>query len=158
MLLLLSLFTLLGVSTALAKAAAVGQATEFPVPQGGLGTPLVRGSDGNLYFTTAFPGTIGHITPAGQIAEFSIPAFNSLAVGGVNITTGSDGNLWFTANARQTRTILFGLVVRVSTAGAITEFATPTAQSHPAVITSGSDGNLWFLESNVPAIGRINTH
>ena len=41
------------------------------------------------------------------------------------------------------------------TAGAITEFPTPTEGSGPFDITWGPDGNLWFTESDANNIGRI---
>ena len=37
------------------------------------------------------------------------------------------------------------------TTHAITEFAIPTANSHPEEITAGPDGNLWFTEEKVGA-------
>jgi streptogramin lyase len=116
--LLLSLFTLVGVAPALALAAAAGQVSEFPVPQGFPGTPpgfpgnaMVRGSDGNVWFLDVVgfnPGqeSIGRITPAGQISEFG----------------------------------------------------TPTAVSDPQDIALGSDGNIWFNEDSAHAVGRILTH
>src|SRR5439155_11966802 len=46
---------------------------------------------------------------------------------------------------------------RITTAGAVTEFPTPTAGSDPINIAAGPDGNLWFTETNVNKIGRITT-
>jgi uncharacterized protein (TIGR03437 family) len=44
---------------------------------------------------------------------------------------------------------------RMTTAGELTEYAIPTANSEPAGITAGPDGALWFTESNVGSkIGR----
>ena len=40
-------------------------------------------------------------------------------------------------------------------AQSITEFATPTNDSGPALIITGPDGNLWFTETNVDNIGKI---
>ena len=42
-----------------------------------------------------------------------------------------------------------------ASAGAITEFPLPTANSSPHNITSGPDGNLWFTESGASKIGWI---
>jgi streptogramin lyase len=44
-----------------------------------------------------------------------------------------------------------------ATAGTITEFPIPTANSQPRGITAGPDGNLWFTESSGDKIGRIST-
>jgi virginiamycin B lyase len=41
--------------------------------------------------------------------------------------------------------------------GKFTEFAIPTAASHPYGITTGPDGNLWFTESTGNNVGRITT-
>jgi streptogramin lyase len=41
------------------------------------------------------------------------------------------------------------------TAGRVTEFVLPTADSRPYQITAGPDGNLWFTESNKGTVGKI---
>jgi hypothetical protein len=46
---------------------------------------------------------------------------------------------------------------RITTAGAITEFPIPTADSQPSGITAGPDGALWFTEAVGNKIGRITT-
>jgi virginiamycin B lyase len=46
---------------------------------------------------------------------------------------------------------------RITTAGAITEYAVPTANSVPSSIAAGSDGALWFTENGGQKIGRITT-
>jgi virginiamycin B lyase len=46
---------------------------------------------------------------------------------------------------------------RITTTGAITEFAIPTASSVPVGIVAGPDGNLWFTEHFGNKIGRITT-
>ena len=207
--LLLSLFTLVGVTPALAL---VGQVTEFPVAQGFPGTPgfpgnaMARGSDGNVWFSTNTPVTIGRITPAGQVTQFADPNTSAtfaadftlgsdgnvwfLDVTGFNpsqerigrvtpagqisefliltfkgnlasvnqMTLGSDGNIWFTANTFSSRHLSNGFIGRVTTAGVISEFGTPTAVSDPQDIALGSDGNIWFNEVSAHAVGRILTH
>jgi virginiamycin B lyase len=189
----------------------VGQVTEFPVAQGFPGTlpgfpgnAMARGSDGNVWFSTNNPVTIGRITPAGQvtqfadpttgatlaadftlgsdsnvwfldmqgqverigrvtpagqISEFLIPAFKGNRVSVNLLTLGSDGNIWFTSNTFVGRgTVSNGFIGRVTTAGQISEFGTPTAVSDPHDIALGSDGNLWFNEAAAHAVGRILTH
>jgi hypothetical protein len=44
---------------------------------------------------------------------------------------------------------------RISTAGVVTEFSIPTAESLPFGIAAGPDGNLWFTEFLDNKIGRI---
>ncbi len=198
LLLLLSLLALLGASPALAK---VGHITEFPLPKNQSffqPSPLVRGSDGNLYFSmgnigritpagkiTPFtnPGggtvnqltlgpdgniwfieegqyfaQVGFLTPAGKITEFIIPPFKNGFVAGNFIIAGPDGNIWLTANTFSGRQLSNGFIGRVTPAGKITEFGTPTALSDPEGIAVGSDGNIWFNEQGVPAVGRLSLH
>src|SRR5439155_6426898 len=85
---------------------------------------------------------------SGKIREFPITTAIFSQPGG--ITAGPDGNLWFTEIASNN-------IGRISTAGVITEFAVPTANSAPFGITAGPDGNLWFTEQNGNQIGRIST-
>jgi streptogramin lyase len=66
------------------------------------------------------------------------------------IALGPDGNLWFTEFSDP------GRIGRITTAGAIDEFAIPSQNSGPLGIVTGCDGNLWFTESANPGrIGRI---
>ena len=57
------------------------------------------------------------------------------------IAAGPDGNLWFTEYGGGV-----GKIGRITTTGAITEYATPTALSGPWAIAAGPDGNMWFTE------------
>ena len=41
------------------------------------------------------------------------------------------------------------------TAGSISEFSVPSADSYPTGIAAGPDGNLWFTETSGNKIGRI---
>ena len=142
-----------------------GQVTQFPDPTvnaTGSGS-FTLGPDGNVWFfeVQGFDRSaverIGRITPAGQISEFLIPPFQGNRVAVNNITVGSDGNLWFTSNTFNGRSQSNGFVGRVTTAGVITEFGTPTPMSDPDAIALGSDGNIWFTEAGAKAIGRITT-
>jgi streptogramin lyase len=80
-------------------------------------------------------------------ADFPIPTANSNPV---EITPGPDGNLWFTEQSGNN-------IGRITTSGAITEFAALTTNSEPWGITAGPDGNLWFTERAGQNIGRITT-
>ena len=57
----------------------------------------------------------------------------------LGITAGPDGALWFTG-------LSGNRIGRITTAGVITEFTVPTADSVPIGITAGPDGALWFTE------------
>ena len=59
------------------------------------------------------------------------------------ITAGPDGALWFTGNIGSNG--VNGLIGRITTAGAITEFPIPSG-STAMDITAGPDGALWFTE------------
>jgi streptogramin lyase len=64
------------------------------------------------------------------------------------MAAGPDGNVWIAETD-------VSKIARVTPAGDITEFDTPTAFSLPRGIVTGPDGNLWFGEGNNNAIGRI---
>ncbi|MGO9809973.1 MAG: Ig-like domain-containing protein, partial [Isosphaeraceae bacterium] len=164
-----------GVPGEVGRISTTGVVTEFAVPEipppagsspGTAGTlatltSIAVGPDGALWFT-GVPGEVGRITTAGIVTEFAVPAIpGSPAIAGSSagtpstpatlnsITAGSDGALWFTG--------VPGEVGRITTAGVVTEFATPnfTPPSNGIVttITMGPDGNLWLTGNT--AIGRI---
>lgn len=66
------------------------------------------------------------------------------------ITTGPDGNLWFVENTGNA-------IGKMTTSGAITEYALPNGGSRPWQITTGPDGNLWFTEQDGNRIGKMTT-
>ncbi len=72
-----------------------------------------------------------HWSAAGQTV-MQFPTNRFLSKG---ITTGPDGNLWFADNS---------YIGRITPAGVITTFLTPTQVSWNTGITAGPDGNLWF--------------
>jgi virginiamycin B lyase len=82
---------------------------------------------------------------AAVIKEFPTPLVSSPAF----ITTGPDGNLWFTDYG--------GGIYRITTAGTMKKFTTPTPGSGTNGIAAGPDGSLWFTEEGADAIGRITT-
>ena len=80
--------------------------------------------------------------------EFPVPTVDS---GPWSITTGPDGALWFTES-------FANKIGRITTAGVITEFAVPSANSQLlGGITQGPDGAVWFTEEIAGKIGRITT-
>lgn len=132
-----------------------GAITEFPIP-----TPASRplgiasGPDGAMWFSEFDGNKIGRITTGGTITEFTIPTAGR---GPTAIAAGPDGALWFTESAPlDGAAVPHGSTIgRVTTAGAFTEFPTPTASSGPFSITAGPDGALWFTEYPANQIGRI---
>jgi virginiamycin B lyase len=118
---------------------ALGQAiTEFPVPSPSFN--IVSGPDGNLWFTSASPGS-GKISTSGVVTQVSIG--NSDTVG--DLVFDKDGSLWFAEGANS--------IAHMSPNGEIVAFTLPgTSFSGIAV---GADGNLWFSGLPATAIGKI---
>jgi virginiamycin B lyase len=128
---------------------AAGAITRFPVPTAN-GSPgvITQGADGNLWFLEDI-GNVARITPAGVITEFSV-GDHVFYSGGQAICLGPDQNIWFTEYSNNK-------VGVITNAGAITDYAIPTADSFPIAITAGPDGNLWFIETGGNNVGRITT-
>jgi len=161
-----------GVPGEVGRISTMGVVTEFAVPEipppagskpGAAGMPatlnaITAGPDGALWFT-GIPGEVGRITTAGVVTEFAVPAIpppagSSPGTAGTpatleDITAGPGGSLWFTGVA--------GEVGRITTAGVVSEYATPNftppSNSIVTTITMGPDGNLWITGNT--AIGRI---
>ena len=116
-----------------------GFITEIPhvIPSGGQLMYIVKGPDGNLWFTNGLP-QIGRITPSGVVTIFAHGI--SANAYPVNITAGPDGNLWFTeANVEG--------IGRITPTGVVTEFrAGISTQAGLNSIAAGPDGNIWFTE------------
>ncbi len=130
-----------------------GVVTEFPAALFGSPMGIAAGPDGNLWFTTDKNGTfgsdeIGRITPTGRLSVFA----TGITAGStpMAITAGPDGNLWFTEQ-------IGGRIGRVTTSGAITEFADSISSQNLQAIASGADGNLWVTESFADEIARVTT-
>ena len=123
---------------------ATGTITEIPNKEAG--SPVVLGSDGNLWYPS---NDIGRMTPSGTTTQFQTPTFGSI-IGG--ITLGPDGNIWFTESDRNK----IGVITPV---GKVTEYPLPADDNAPNSnlnnIVSGPDGTLWFTESRANKIGRI---
>lgn len=138
--------TVAGVLFALVSGAASAQSvTEFPLPSGSGPLGITAGPDGNVWFATQTTGTIGRITPAGTITQFSAPTAGS---GTSSIATGSDGNLWFTENnANKIGRFTPG-------PNTMTEFQIVGSRT-PTAITASADGFLWFTLLNPAQIATV---
>jgi streptogramin lyase len=102
---------------------------------------ITAGPDGNVWCTVN-DGHIARVTVQPPVVEFGGLTASSDPAG---ITAGPDGNVWFSENTNLK-------VVRISPAGAVTEFG---ANANPDGITVGSDGNLWIAEAGLPGIARL---
>lgn len=97
---------------------------------------IIRGSDGNLWFTEHDGGRIGRITSNGKINEFITHIDNDDTW---DITAGPDANLWFTSHSEN-------LVGRITPNGTVTEFSLPVSGVGPYGITAGPDNKIWFSD------------
>jgi len=122
----------------------VNNISQFPLPQSSLGG-ITAGPDGALWFTET-SNRIGRIDTSGVITGFAVPSCNC-ALGLTGIASGSDGALWFASGTH---------VARITTAGAVTEYAVPGAQQIVG-ITAGPDEALWFTDGVSAFVGRITT-
>src|SRR2546421_732505 len=129
----------------LLRSAAMGSLSRTPAPGRRLVATLCACG-------LALVATAGSAGAAPSVTEYNtnLTANSTLE----EIVAGRDGNLWFTEYGSP------GEIVRITPAGAVTEFKAGvvpgfTANSGPYGITTGPDGNLWFTEANNPdAIGR----
>ncbi len=138
-----------------ARVTTAGVITEFPTNLKANCTSIIaNGPDGALWFTEGAMNAIGRITTAGSLTY--LPGTGASGTCGtpfggndpLGIVAGPDGNLWYTESGA-------GKIARLSTTGAITEYATPSGTSGaPAFITVGPDRNLWFGEAG-GKIGKL---
>lgn len=138
--LLVFLCIVLATGRAMAQSGTYSDIVKYVSPGGG---SITAGPDGALWFTNG--SSIGRITTAGAITEYSLPSSSGFAW---QIVSGPDGALWFTDQGTNS-------IGSITTAGVVTEFAVPG--STPFGITTGSDGALWFTEELGNQIGRITT-
>jgi hypothetical protein len=76
----------------------------------------------------------------------------------LGITAGSDGSLWFTGGAGQVvNGKAPGLIGRITSAGVVTGYPVPIANSSPQGIAAGSGGTIWFTDPGTNAIGTLAT-
>jgi len=105
------------------------------------------GSDGaTVWFTGKATGTVGKITPDGQLQTYALPTVGSVPI---YIKAGPDDNMWVTELVGNT-------IARVTPDGVVTEFAIPTFNSRPIAIVPEPDGTaMWFTEEAGNKVARI---
>ena len=109
---------------------------------------IAEGPDGAVWFTNAYPGSIGRITTDGAVTTYTDPRITYYGYPSA-ITAGPDGALWFTN--------LYGNSIgRITTNGEVSVYTSPSINM-PAGITAGPDGALWFTNYSGHSIGRITT-
>ena len=126
-------------------------------PRTGIDQPasITTGPDGALWFTNPGNESIGRITTAGVISNYSGPgidptnfANNPADAPDSGLTTGPDGALWFTNRDNS--------IGRMTTTGAVSTFPNVSGNGIPEDITVGPDGNLWYADFS-GGVGRITT-
>ena len=124
-------------------------------------TSIVSGPGGALWIAEG-QDYVQKLTTSGTFSTYATSAMPNYAPGDDvehGIAVGPDGNLWVTQQFTWTdaSTQVSGVIARVSPAGTVAYFPTPTAGSDPYEITSGPAGDLWFTENSANKIGVVNT-
>jgi streptogramin lyase len=119
---------------------------EYSVPAGSQPTSIVRGPDGNMWFTDEASKKIGKITNSGAVTEYPLPTQDLRPR---SIVLGPDGNLWIAAGGGANANWL----IKILPSGAIA--ATYPVSSEVWALTAGPDGNIWFTEAQ--EIGKMTT-
>jgi virginiamycin B lyase len=110
-------------------------------------SPLVVGSDGNLWYTASFyagflvGSIVGRITPTGDVTNFNVAGEISQSGIGGGITAGADGNLWI-GIGDGTMGVTPG-VRRISPDGQLSDVI-PRSQPLSEMVTD-ANGNVWGL-------------
>jgi virginiamycin B lyase len=115
---------------------------------------IVRGPDGNLWYTDNAIAQVARMTPSGHVTLFAVPMGGGVATSG--ITVGPDHALWFTVTD-------FGFaglgtaptaIGRITTAGRMTLFPLPSGSS-PFGLVFGPEHAVWYTDPNSNSIGRL---
>jgi virginiamycin B lyase len=119
---------------------------EFSIPTvGSKPAGIAAAADGTLWFAESAGNRIAHVSNTGAMSE------------PITLTPGSTpqsvmidpatGDVWFTEQGSSK--------IGHWHAGALSEYATPTANSAPYGIAKGADGNVWFTENASGNVAKI---
>lgn len=108
---------------------------------------LTVGADGQtIWYTGKATGTVGRITPNGEVRTFPLATPGSVPI---SIEPGPDGNLWVTE-------LVGNAIARVTPDGQVSEFPIPTPNSRPITIVPEPGGRaMWFTQEAGNRVGRI---
>jgi streptogramin lyase len=108
---------------------------------------ITLGPDGNVWFTQG-QGSVGRITPGGEVTEFSDGIAAGADLTGIVSTCGA---LWVVQSAESD---VGSAVLRVMTDGAVTTYADGLGSAANVFSNAvGPDGDVWFTDALDP--GRI---
>jgi len=124
-----------------------GTISEYTLSAGTSPSAIAAGPDGALWFTESAAGKIGRMKTDGTLTnEFALPTADANPQ---DITAAADGNLWFTEAGQSS-----SKVGRITPAGQVTEYATPTPGSQPIGIAYAG-GSVWFTENFSGKVGQV---
>jgi streptogramin lyase len=129
-----------------------GNTTVFPLAVANTGGDTINAlsldGGGNVWFTkaNAYGGSVGYVTPAGAINEFSVGStFN--APRPQALAPGPDGMMWFSYSS--------GTIGRVSASGQFATPITPSANvSIARMVANPAQNDLWFTDEQT-TVGTI---
>ncbi|MCM8541158.1 MAG: hypothetical protein NE328_12860 [Lentisphaeraceae bacterium] len=100
----------------------------------------------SIWFTGKRTSTVGKIKPNRTVEHFELPSLGALPI---FLHAGPDGNMWGTE-------LVGNKILKVTSAGKVSEYSIPTANSRPIAIKPGPNGKyMWFTEEAGNKIGRI---
>jgi streptogramin lyase len=112
---------------------------------------LAFGADGNAWVTAGFRSIYRVPLSGGAATEFRLQGGSFRSPAG--ITRGPDDSLYFVQSG--TSADMGNRIGRITTAGVITEWVIPTADSAPTGIAAGSDGKIYFTEQLAKQLGQL---
>ena len=123
-------FLIVGLTAGRAAASGAGNLKMYAGVSGPDG--ITAGPDGALWFTNGGSNSIGRITAAGKITNYT----GADIYDPVGLTAGPDGALWFTNGLNNS-------IGRITTAGKVTTYPASGIYGSEAIVV-GPDGALWF--------------
>ncbi|HEX2647884.1 MAG TPA: hypothetical protein VHO95_11710, partial [Candidatus Dormibacteraeota bacterium] len=129
-----------------------GTVTRFQVAGHSFPGGITRGPDGNLWFTDPGANSVGRITPAGKIREFSMPRPNSQPTG---IAVGGDGRIWFTEAGVSRIGSIGATVPTASLSSNILDF---TDANRTETVLNAGDGPLRITSANIAGVDKALFH
>mgnify|MGYP001001528927 CR=1 FL=1 len=121
------------------------QALDFVTLPVGTGVAsMVVAADGTAWFSAQFSGSVGRVSPSGQVSLFELPTKGAQPLG---LALHPDGSAW-AADQSGAR------LGRVAPDGTPTEIPLPKDGGEPTGVAVGKDGTVWFSLTSTSRLGR----